>query len=179
MDYTKLRKTVYEKLKQAQALLPKGLYLCIYEGYRSIDLQKMLFDNRNNKIKQAHPDWTYKQVFNETTKLVSPVINLDHSKNIPPHSTGGAVDIYLINDKGEPVDMGIHPKDWMQDQDAHISATDSRLISAEAQNNRKIMANVLTAVGLVNYPTEYWHWSYGDRYWAYYKKNPQAIYNSK
>jgi zinc D-Ala-D-Ala dipeptidase len=19
----------------------------------------------------------------------------------------------------------------------------------------------------VNYPTEWWHWSYGDRYWAY------------
>ena len=25
---------------------------------------------------------------------------------------------------------------------------------------------VLSAAGLVNYPTEWWHWSYGDRYWA-------------
>ncbi|WP_436497049.1 hypothetical protein [Actinokineospora sp. HUAS TT18] len=25
----------------------------------------------------------------------------------------------------------------------------------------------LTAVGMVNYPAEWWHWSYGDRYWAF------------
>jgi hypothetical protein len=24
----------------------------------------------------------------------------------------------------------------------------------------------LTAAGMVNYPTEWWHWSYGDRYWG-------------
>jgi D-alanyl-D-alanine dipeptidase len=25
---------------------------------------------------------------------------------------------------------------------------------------------VLAAAGLVNYPGAWWHWSYGDRYWA-------------
>ena len=24
----------------------------------------------------------------------------------------------------------------------------------------------MTGAGFVNYPTEWWHWSYGDRYWA-------------
>ena len=28
------------------------------------------------------------------------------------------------------------------------------------------MADVLGGAGLVNYPTEWWHWSFGDRYWA-------------
>jgi D-alanyl-D-alanine dipeptidase len=28
----------------------------------------------------------------------------------------------------------------------------------------------------VNYPMEWWHFSYGDRYWAYHKKALQAIY---
>ena len=46
----------------------------------------------------------------------------------------------------------------------------------EAQKNRKIMSEVLTKVGFVNYPTEYWHWSYGDRYWAYHKQQPFALY---
>jgi D-alanyl-D-alanine dipeptidase len=27
--------------------------------------------------------------------------------------------------------------------------------------------DALTGAGLVNYPTEWWHWSFGDRYWAY------------
>lgn len=177
-DYTKMRKSVYDKLVAAQALLPKGLHFCLYEGYRSLQLQKMLFDNRYNKTKETHPDWTPHQIFIETIKLVSPVINEDGSDNIPPHSTGGAIDVYLLDDKGDPVDMGMHPKDWVDDGDGSLSRTDSLIVSPLAQQHRKIMSEVLTKVGFVNYPTEYWHWSYGDRYWAYHEKQPHAIYNS-
>ncbi len=177
-DYTKLRKIVYEKLAQAQALLPQGLHFRLYEGYRSLQLQEMLFDTRYAKIKTQHPSWSHQQLFHETTKLVSPVVNLDSSKNIPPHSTGGAIDVYLINKKGEAVDMGIHPKDWMNDLHGTLSLTNSNVISKEAKRYRHIMSNVLRQVGFVNYPTEYWHWSYGDRYWAYYHHKPHAIYSS-
>jgi len=177
-DYTRVRKTIYDKLIKAQALLPKGLYFCLYEGYRSLSLQKIIFDARFEKLKKLHPQWTHEQLFTETTKLVSPVVNLDGSKNVPPHSTGGAVDVYLINDKGQPVDMGMHPKDWINDHDGALSLTASTVISSEAQKNRQIMNQALSAVGFVNYPTEYWHWSYGDRYWAYHKKQSHAIYGS-
>lgn len=177
-DYTKIRKTVFAKLKQAQALLSKGLRFCLYEGYRSLSLQKMLFEHRFEKIKQHHADWSEHALFTETIKLVSPVVNQDGSKNIPPHSTGGAIDVYLIDDQGQPVAMGIHPKDWMDDEDGSVSLTASTIISAEAQHHRKIMSEVLSTVGFVNYPTEYWHWSYGDRYWAYHQNKPYAIYGS-
>lgn len=177
-DYTKIRKTVYEKLKQAQNLLPSGIRFCIYEGYRSLQLQKMLFDNRFKKVKHQHADWSHEDIFNETSKLISPVINLDGSKNIPPHSTGGAIDIYLMDENKQVLDMGIHPKDWMQDSDGAVSLTLSSCISAAARANRKILCEVLSAVDFVNYPTEYWHWSYGDRYWAYCKKQPHALYGN-
>lgn len=177
-DYTILRKTVYEKLLSAQNLLPKGLYFCLYEGYRSLSLQNSLFQNRLAKIKALHPDWTHKQQFIETTRLVSPLIHLDDSHNIPPHSTGGAFDVYLVDEQGEALDMGIHPKDWMQDSDGALSQTDSKHISVEAQHNRAIMNQALEAMGFANYPSEYWHWSYGDRYWAYVYKKPAALYAS-
>ncbi len=177
-DYVFVRKSVYEKLKQAQSHLPSHLRFCLYEGYRSISLQKFLFENRYEKIKGQYPDWPADQIFIETTKLVSPVINLDSSVNVPPHSTGGAIDVYLINDQGEYVDMGIHPKDWLNDLDGSISMTASALVSPEAEQHRKIMSQALSAVGFANYPTEFWHWSYGDRYWAYSKKQPNAIYGS-
>jgi D-alanyl-D-alanine dipeptidase len=35
---------------------------------------------------------------------------------------------------------------------------------------------VLSAQGLVNYPTEWWHWSYGDRYWALLTGAAHATY---
>lgn len=177
-DYTYLRKAVYEKLKQAQSHLPKGLRFCLYEGYRSLSLQKIIFEKQYNNVKQRYPDWEEKDIFLETTKLVSPVLNPDHTHNIPPHSTGAAIDVYLIDEQGKAIDMGIHPKDWMKDKDGEVSLTTSTHISTEAKKNRQIMSKVLAEVGFVNYPTEYWHWSYGDRYWAYVTKNHQAIYGN-
>ncbi len=42
--------------------------------------------------------------------------------------------------------------------------------------NRSLLGQVLSSVGLVNYPTEWWHWSYGDRYWAMTVGAPAARY---
>lgn len=113
-DYTKLRLTVYNKLKEAQKLLPSGLRFCIYEGYRSLTTQQMLFEKHYQQIRNMHIDWSDEQCFDETTRLVSPVINKDGSLNVPPHSTGGAFDIYLINEHGIAVDMGIYLKDSLK-----------------------------------------------------------------
>lgn len=175
-DYTKMRRSVYNKLIEAQKMLPDGLKLCIYEGYRSLNLQEHLFNNRYDEVKKQHPNWSHKDIFIETTRLVAPVVNLDESHNIPPHATGGAIDVYLINGKREVVDMGICVEDWMKDLDGSISQTNSVKISDQAKMYRNIMSSVLTKVGFVNCPTEYWHWSFGDRYWAYHKKNEYAIY---
>lgn len=177
-DYTFVRKSVAEKLRQAQKKLPAGLKLQLYEGYRSLALQKKLFDTYFAKVQKQHPDWNYQQQFIETTRLVSPVVNLNGTHNIPPHSTGAAIDICLVDTQGKPVPMGIHPKDWIQDLDGVLSLPNSKKISVEDRHYRKIMQDALKSVGFVNLDTEYWHWSYGDRYWAFKKKQPCAIYGT-
>ena len=177
-NYTKMRKSVYDRLVKAQSLLPKGYKFCLYEAYRSLALQQQIFSEKYERLRALHPGWSHEHVFTETTKLVSPVINLDGSKNIPPHSTGGAIDVYLVDREGVPIDMGIHPKDWMEDLEGKLSQTDSTIISADARRHRKMMGEVLSKVGFINYPTEYWHWSFGDRYWAYLTKSSTAVYKS-
>lgn len=49
-------------------------------------------------------------------------------------------------------------------------------IGADARAHRGLLARVLGGAGLVNYPTEWWHWSYGDRYWALVTGAPAALY---
>jgi len=176
-DYTFVRQTVYEKLLVAQQRLPNGYHFCLYEGYRSLALQKMIFDKRYHNVKTLHPAWSPDQIFLETIKLVSPVINQDGSDNVPPHATGAAIDVYLVDDAGQALDMGIHPEDWMMDVGGAKSLTASTEISETAVKNRRLMSDALTAVGFVNYPTEYWHWSYGDRYWAFMTQAPQTLYD--
>lgn len=178
MEYTKIRRTVYEKLLEAQNTLPNNLKFCLYEGYRSLKLQEKLFNDRYIFLQQAYPDWQHEQLFQETTKMVSPVINFDGSCNIPPHSTGAAIDIYLVNKQGDIVDMGINVADWMKDIDGSISQTNSTKISDKAKEHRLIMSRALNDVGFINYPREYWHWSYGDRYWAYHMGMKFAFYNT-
>lgn len=176
--YTKMRKSVYDKLKQAQDMLPNGLKFCLYEGYRSLELQQAIFQERYDNLQKVNPQLTHEALFIESTKFASPVINIDGSKNIPPHSTGGAIDVYLIDTEGNAVDMGIHLDDTYHDLTGKYCHTHSQAISVTAKEYRKIMSKVLQTVGFVNYPTEYWHWSYGDRYWAHQLNHAYAIYGS-
>lgn len=178
LDYTKMRRTVYMKLLEAQKILPNNLKFCLYEGYRSLNLQEKLFTERYNLLQREHRNWDDEQLFKETTKLVSPVINLDGSRNVPPHSTGAALDVYLVDDQNRMIEMGIRVADWIKDIDGSISQTDSSKISNDAKEYRLIMGRALREVGFINYPGEYWHWSYGDRYWAYHVGEKFALYDT-
>jgi len=40
-------------------------------------------------------------------------------------------------------------------------------ISPEARDNRDVLGAAMASAGFVNYATEWWHWSYGDRYRAF------------
>lgn len=174
-DYYFVRETVAKKLETAVHHLPKNIHLCLYEGYRSLALQEKLFNDRHTLIQRLHPSWNSTQLFNETIRLVSPVHNLDGSLNIPPHATGAAVDVYLVSENGIALDLGMHPADW-QTEDPDISMTHSSRLSKTARENRNILIHAMQKAGFVNYPTEFWHWSYGDRYWAYISHHSNAYY---
>ncbi len=52
----------------------------------------------------------------------------------------------------------------------------NKLCPACGEENRKILINCLERAGFINYPTEWWHWSYGDCYWAF-MNNCDALYS--
>lgn len=175
--YTKIRKTVYEKLCKVQNDLPKGLYIRLYEGFRSLEVQQLLFEDVYQTTAKRLPNVTPAELFRETTRLVSPVINLDGTKNIPTHSTGGAVDVEIVTEEGELIDMGMEAKDW-NNVDPDLCLTHCNQISKTAQANRLLLLKIMESHEFINYPTEWWHFSYGDRYWAYHQTTKQAIYGS-
>ena len=175
--YTHLRKSVIEKLCQAQMDLPKTWRFRLYEGFRSLKVQQILFDQEFERVKTRNPKDSYENHFTETTRLVSPVTNIDGSANIPAHNTGGAVDIEIMNADGQLVEMGMTAKDWCC-VDPDLCLTHSSLINENARKNRLLLLEVMQAHEFINYPTEWWHFSYGDRYWAYHQPIKQAIFGS-
>jgi len=165
------RREVGEKLVQAQALLPNGLKLLVKECYRPMWVQKYFWDGYTNSLRKKFPDWSENQIYNECSKLNAPL-------DVAPHTTGGAVDLTLIDETGRWLDMGTEFNASPLETE-NATYTEAENISSEAKVNRKILADAMGSVGFVNYPTEWWHWSYGDKYWALMINKPHAIYSSR
>jgi len=43
-------------------------------------------------------------------------------------------------------------------------------------SNRKVLLDVMKKNGFVNYPGEWWHYSFGDRMWAAYLRKKVCHY---
>ncbi|CAG2335316.1 dipeptidase [Burkholderia sola] len=54
--------------------------------------------------------------------------------------------------------------------------TRTPFISRAAARNRQILIDAPIRAGFTNYPSEWWHWSFGDRYWAAIQNESHAIY---
>ncbi|WP_328582565.1 M15 family metallopeptidase [Streptomyces sp. NBC_00370] len=167
-SFAYLREGVHARLVRAQGLLPAGLRLLFIEGYRPPALQRRYFDGYAARLRAAGPELSAQQVRDSASRFVSP-------PEIAPHSAGAAVDLTLAAADGREVDMGTavdaNPE---VSEGACYTAADN--ITSEARANREILCAALTSAGLVNYPTEWWHWSYGDRYWALATGAPHAVY---
>ncbi len=174
-DYGWVRQGVRDRLIQAQALLPDGIYLRLYEGYRSAAVQQMLFANHLAQVKQDQPDLSEQQAYVEATQLVSAPTRPDGSENTPPHSTGAAVDVELVDERGVVLDFGMEIVDWSRVSLA-LCETECAELSECAKHHRQRLLDVMQQVGFVNYPQEWWHFSYGDQFWAYTLGQPAAIY---
>jgi len=174
-DYCWIRKGVYERLLRVQQRLPAGLRLRLYEGLRSARVQRQLFQEEMQRVAAAHPDFSPRQVHEHATILISPSEHFDGTANLPPHSTGGAVDVEIVDGAGRVIDFGMEAKDWVRVPSAFCETRHENLHEA-ARGNRLLLCAAMQAEGFVNYPREWWHYSYGDRYWAFIKGEPRALY---
>jgi len=165
-----VRESVAKMLINAQEKLPEGYKLMIKEGHRDIETQREIFDEYKNFLKKEFPNLSAVELYNKASIYIAP------PEIIPPHSTGGAIDLTLMTDKGEEIDMGTQFNADPEESD--FSNYTEAPISEIFRERRLILQNAMESVGFVNYPTEWWHWSYGDRYWAFVKDKPFALYNS-
>lgn len=175
-DYRWVRKGVYERLLRVQARLPRGLSLRLYEGLRSLRIQAQLFEEEKQRVAHAHPQFTPEQVHEHATILISPPVHLDGTLNIPPHSTGAAVDVEIVDAQGRVIDFGMEAKDWVRVASEFCETRREEGLTAAQRANRLMLCELMEAEGFVNYVREWWHYSYGDRYWAWVSGASCAIY---
>ncbi|MFD0554708.1 M15 family metallopeptidase [Streptomyces rectiviolaceus] len=166
--FVRLREGVLERLLHAQTLLPDGLRLLFVEGYRPPWLQRGYFEEYEGQLRAIHPTWPAERLHAAASRYVSP-------PEIAPHSAGSAVDLTLADADGRELDLGTRMNASPEESEG-ACYTDAGNITPGARRNREILGTALRDAGLVNYPTEWWHWSYGDRYWALATGAPHALY---
>lgn len=174
-NYCLVRLQVYKRLLCAQASLPQGYRLRLYEGLRSHASQEILFARQMARVTELEPALRPVEIHHAAKRLVAPVTHWDGTPNVPPHSTGGAVDIEIVDDEGMVIDFGMEIKDWWM-VDPQLCAPHSNLLSARARANRALLEQVMTLAGFVKYHEEWWHFSFGDEYWAQATGQRVAVY---
>ena len=119
--------------------LHPGYSLLIYDGGRPMSVQRKM----------------YERVANTPLRIyVAP------AKQGGRHNYGVAVDLTIVNDRGEVLDMGT-PFDYFG-KEAHIGSEDSLIKSgrfkAVVKGNRALLQRVMRSAGMRPYDKEWWHY---------------------
>jgi D-alanyl-D-alanine dipeptidase len=163
-----VRKGVKEKLEDALAELRKinpDYQLVVAWGYRDLEDQQALFKQEYDSLKDS---------FDNEADLLEAVHMKVAVPNASGHPTGGAADVTVYNRKtGEYLDFGSDVFDFSV---GRIIYFDSPEVSAAVKENRRMLREAMLKVGFAPYDGEWWHYSYGDKEWAFYYQN-ETLYN--
>lgn len=172
-----VRKEVYERLVTAHGFLPGGYRFFIFDAWRPYLLQEELYRSYSETVisrfhlENASEEEKQKKI----AAFVSPPVK---DPAFPPvHTTGGAVDLTILDENGRMLNMGADFDEVSERSDTVYYETARDIEDYEkVRENRRLLYNTMTSAGFSNLPSEWWHYDYGDRFWAYYKNRP-AIYS--
>jgi D-alanyl-D-alanine dipeptidase len=167
-----VRAGVRDRLSQAAMLLPAGIQLCVFDGYRPLAVQQALYDQFAQELRTQNPTLSADALRHLISQYVA-APNADPACP-PPHRTGGAVDVYLVNAaSGVPLPMGTEP-------DATVPASATRWFEERPEApftyHRRLLFHAMTGAGFTNYLGEWWHYDFGNQRWANVMGQPHAIY---
>lgn len=172
-DKCYLRKEVYHKLIEASKKLPDGYKIKIYDTWRSFEFQKELYDYYYDLIvKKLKLQFAPKeQIERIVAKYVSPPSKKEQFT--PVHTTGGAIDLTIIDANGKELSMGTDFDEFSQMAQTDYFEKQPQCNQFEKiKENRRKLYEIMTSSGFTNLPSEWWHYDYGDRFWSFYTQSP-------
>ena len=178
-----LRLAVMVHLLRARSILQAahpGWDLQIFDAWRPVAVQAFMVDHslqtelaRASPSQQADPAWR-RQVEQQVQHLWA--VPSGDPCTPPPHSTGAAVDLTLVDHSGEPVPMGSAIDALGPESHPEYFASDPQRLTAH--RNRLWLRQAMLSAGFVMHPWEWWHFSYGDQLWALQTGQVEAHYGA-
>jgi len=170
-----LRSRVSKSLAEAQAELTKrqpGWKIKVFDAYRPIAVQQFMVDytfqqilKRDGLIEANLSKVKREQVLTEVYGIWA-IPSYDPATP-PPHSTGAAIDLTLVNAANHPIDMGgeIDELSPRSQPDFYQEARDKS--GQTFHQNRTLLNEIMEKAGFLRHPGEWWHFSKGDQLWAW------------
>ncbi|ARV62264.1 D-alanyl-D-alanine dipeptidase [Nostocales cyanobacterium HT-58-2] len=170
-----LRQGVVDSLIAAQnnlQLVRPHWRIQIFDAYRPVAVQQFMVNYAFGEALQMagltkadlSPDKS-QALWEEVYKIWAEP-SLDE-KTPPPHSTGAAVDVTLVDDRGMIVDMGSPIDELSPASHPDYFANFSDSIAQQYHAHRQLLCNVMEKAGFKRNPREWWHFSIGDQMWAW------------
>jgi zinc D-Ala-D-Ala dipeptidase len=163
-----VRRALADRLVVARDDLPSTVAFRVVEGLRSAAAQLAIVARYSAELSAARPGAGTAELHRLCSRFVAPI-------EVAPHVAGAGVDLTLVDARGNDLDLGT-AIDATPEQSGGRCYFAAGGLSPQVRANRTLLAQALGRAGLVNYPSEWWHWSYGDRYWALMTGAPAALY---
>jgi len=147
------------------------LKLMVRDGLRSPKLQGIVHDELYPKyLREANPDWSEAEVLEVRNRRIA------KPSSGSPHASGGAVDLALVGEDGQPIHAGydlaakhgVEPDFYEKNHDP--SGFGYRM-------NRRLLYWLMNDEGFTVNPVEAWHYGIGDRLSAKVSDTP-AYYDA-
>lgn len=183
-----VRSGVLARLQRAAAWLEQarpGWQIAIFDAYRPVAVQQFMVEHTFGELARAagldpialaaRPDAP------ETRALRDRVAQFwaqpsQNPATPPPHSTGAALDVTLVDATGTEVDMG-SPIDECSERshpDYFLPASDP--VERAFHDRRQLLRRAMNQGAFAQHPNEWWHFSWGDQLWADRTGQPIAHY---
>jgi zinc D-Ala-D-Ala dipeptidase len=178
-----LRERVLDRVIQAQERLQQihpAWRIQIFDAYRPVEVQQYMVDytfeqtatSRQLDVDNLSSAQT-EQIFADVYKIWAiPSFDL---ATPPPHSTGAAIDLTIVDGNGNPIEMGALIDEMSDRSLPDYFANSQDPVEQQYHRNRQLLDRIMTDTGFARHPHEWWHFSIGDQLWAWlnHQTDPQ------
>ncbi|MGV2832106.1 M15 family metallopeptidase [Myxosarcina sp. GI1(2024)] len=181
-----LRQGVVAALLQAQSLLTKEhprWQLKIFDAYRPLAVQQFMVDYTFNTLIaqcELNPSELSPQQCQDLWDRVYQLwaVPSDDPATPPPHSTGSAIDLTIVDEMGNDLNMGGEIDELSERSHPDYYAGDRHTESEQYQLHRQLLNKVMSEAGFCRHPREWWHFSLGDRMWAWLNQRENSAFTA-
>jgi D-alanyl-D-alanine dipeptidase len=164
-----LRSGVLERLYDAQRILADrhpAWRIKLFDAYRPNTVQSFMVQHEflllsGGRSPDGVPEPERASLWERTYRIWAEPS--DDPATPPPHSTGAALDLTLVDEQGREVSMG-SPIDENSDRSNPDYFVER---NPAVHANRELLREVMQAAGFRRHPFEWWHFSVGDQMWVW------------